>query len=256
MDKKVERIIKLYSRFLDGKIINKKEEAQRFEVNQRTIQRDIDDIRMCFANDMKVNWQITYNRNKKGYELVRDNENQLNSEEIIMLCKVFLQSRVLAKEEMFSVIEKLVQFCIPREEKKKVVSLLAKEKMQYEEMEHETVSQQVLKDLSDAIYRQRVVRIQYTANGKDEPAWHVVQPMGVVFSENHLYLTAYIHTKDEEPRHVEIKQNRQSVIYRLDRIKDYSVLQEHFHVPYKSQYEETDFHRLIAREIAATEEEP
>ncbi len=251
MDKKVERIIKLYSRFLDGKIINKKEEAQRFEVNQRTIQRDIDDIRMCFANDMKVNWQITYNRNKKGYELVRDNENQLNSEEIIMLCKVFLQSRILAKEEMFSVIEKLVQSCVPREEKKKVVSLLAKEKMQYEEMEHETVSQQLVKDLSDAIYRQCVVRICHLSEVEKESVWHTVQPVGVVFSGDYFYLTAYLHAKDEESKHVK---NKQPVIYRLDKVTDYNVLQEHFYVPYKKQYEETDFYELIEREVAITKE--
>lgn len=255
MDKKVERIIKLYSSFLEGKVVKKKEEAERFEVNQRTIQRDIDDIRMCFANDMNINWQIVYERNKHGYVLVRDSEERLNSQEIFMLCEVFLQSKLLVKEEMFSVVDKLVQTCVPREEKKKVISLLAKEKMQYEGLEQEAITQQLIKDLSDAIYTQRVVRIQYPITAGEEPVWQIVQPMGVVFSENHLYLTAYVHMKDEEARHVKTKQDKQSVIYRLDRITDYSVLQEHFHVPYKNQYGETDFHRLIQREIAATEEE-
>lgn len=255
MDKKVERIIKLYSRFLDGRIINKKEEAQRFEVNQRTIQRDIDDIRMCFANDMNVNWQIIYDRNKRGYVLIRDSEEQLNSQEILMLCKVFLQSRILVKEEMFSVIEKLVHTCVPREEKKKVVSLLAKEKMSYEGSEQEVISQQLIKDISDAIYTQRVIRIHYLTNIESEPIWQTVQPLGVVFSGIHFYLTAYVHMKDDEFGYAKAKENKHPVIYRLDRITDYSVLQEHFHVPYKNQYEEMDFHKLIERETAATREE-
>lgn len=255
MDKKVERIIKLYSCFLEGKVIKKKEEAERFEVNQRTIQRDIDDIRMCFANDMNVNWQIIYNRNKNGYVLVRDSEEQLNSQEILMLCKVFLQSRILVKEEMFSVIEKLVQTCVPREEKKKVISLLAKEKMQYEGLEQEVVSQQMMRDISDAIYTQRVVRIQYPVNVKEAPVWEVVQPMGVVFSENYFYLTAYIHTRDVELRFGKLSSDRLPAIYRLDKVADYCVLQEHFRVPYKNQYEEMDFQRLIEKEIAVTREE-
>lgn len=255
MDKKVERIIKLYSSFLEGKVVNKKEEAERFEVNQRTVQRDIDDIRMCFANDLKMNWQIVYDRHKNGYVLLRDGEERLNSQEILMLCEVFLQSKLLVKEEMFSIVDKLVQACVSREEKKKIVSLLAKEKMQYEEPEHGKRLQQMMKDISDAIYTQRVVQIHYLINVETEPVWQVVQPVGIVFSEKHLYLTAYVHIKDEETRYVKEKRHKQSVVYRLDKIIDYSILQEHFHVPYKNQYVETDFHNLIQREIATTEEE-
>ncbi|MBQ4059702.1 MAG: WYL domain-containing protein [Lachnospiraceae bacterium] len=251
MDKKVERIINLYSSFLEGKVVNKKEEAERFEVNQRTIQRDIDDIRMCFANDMKVNWQVVYDRNKNGYVLVREGDTRLNSQEIFMLCEVFLKSRILAKEEMISVVDKLVQTCVSREEKQKVISLLAKEKMQYEGLEQETISQQLIKNFNDAVYTQRVVRIQHLADVGKEPVWQSVQPIGIVFSGKHFYLTAYVHTKEEEKKYVK---DKQSVVYRLDKIMDYRVLQEHFHVPYKNQYEETDFYKLIESEISATGE--
>ena len=39
------RTINMYVRFCEGKTINKTEEAQRFGVDERSIQRDIDDIR-------------------------------------------------------------------------------------------------------------------------------------------------------------------------------------------------------------------
>ena len=42
---KAERILSMYSRLLDGKLLIKAEEAQRFGVYMRTIQRDLDDIR-------------------------------------------------------------------------------------------------------------------------------------------------------------------------------------------------------------------
>lgn len=254
MDKKVERIIKLYSSFLEGKVVSKKEEAERFEVNQRTVQRDIDDIRMCFANDMKVNWQIVYDRYQNGYVLRRDGEEMLNSQEILMVCEVFLQSKLLVKEEMFSIVDKLVQACASREEKKKIVSLLAKEKMKYEEPKHGKQLQQMMKDISDAIYRQRVLQISYMLPSGDEPVWQVLQPLGIVFSGKHLYLTAYEHIKDEDIRYAKEKRDKQSVVCRLDRISDYNVLQEHFHVPYKNQYTETDFYNLIQREVATTGE--
>ena len=39
------RILDMYVRFCEGKVINKAEEARRFNVDERSIQRDIDDIR-------------------------------------------------------------------------------------------------------------------------------------------------------------------------------------------------------------------
>ena len=51
MDKKVERIINLYNRLYEGETLVKADEAARFEVNERSIQRDLEDIRAYFAND-------------------------------------------------------------------------------------------------------------------------------------------------------------------------------------------------------------
>ena len=42
MDKKVERIIHLYNQLVEGEVLNKAKEAEKFVVNERSIQRDID----------------------------------------------------------------------------------------------------------------------------------------------------------------------------------------------------------------------
>ena len=39
------RVLDLYERLCAGKVINKAEESRRFGVDERSIQRDIDDIR-------------------------------------------------------------------------------------------------------------------------------------------------------------------------------------------------------------------
>lgn len=39
------RALDIYVRLCEGKVINKLEEAQKFGVDKRSIQRDIDDIR-------------------------------------------------------------------------------------------------------------------------------------------------------------------------------------------------------------------
>lgn len=65
MDKKIGRIISLYNRLSEGEVINKLDETRRFEVNERTIQRDFDDIRAYLANDFELNQELVYDRTKK-----------------------------------------------------------------------------------------------------------------------------------------------------------------------------------------------
>lgn len=42
---KIERVLGLYSKLMNGSIVNKAAEATNYGVNERSIQRDIDDIR-------------------------------------------------------------------------------------------------------------------------------------------------------------------------------------------------------------------
>ena len=41
---KIERVLGIYTKLLNGNLVRKAEEAQRYGVDQRSIQRDIDDI--------------------------------------------------------------------------------------------------------------------------------------------------------------------------------------------------------------------
>ena len=250
MDKKVERIIKLYSDFLEGKVVNKKVEAERFEVNQRTIQRDIDDIRMYFANDMKINWQVVYKRNKSGYILLRENDDNLSSQEILTLCKVFMKSGLLIREEMFSIIDKLVQYCVPNEEKKKTVALIATEKIHYEEPEHGRKLLETIKNVSDAIYTHKVLQIEYQLEEKNAVKNIMVQPIAMNYYKEHFYLFAYKTENVMRCKANKVTDNDLPAVYRLDNIKEYKILQEHFHVPYRNQFVEVQFQDLLEKESA------
>lgn len=43
---KIERVLGIYTKLINGCLVNKGEEAQNYGVNERSIQRDIDDIRL------------------------------------------------------------------------------------------------------------------------------------------------------------------------------------------------------------------
>lgn len=69
---KICRVLHIYTKLTDGYLINKSEEAQNYGVNERSIQRDIDDIRDYLDIDSKrtgILNTIVYDRQSKGYRL-------------------------------------------------------------------------------------------------------------------------------------------------------------------------------------------
>ncbi len=67
MDKRVERIINIYNRITNGEVISKAAEAAWFGVNERSIQRDLEDIWVYFADNPDLNRELVYDRSKRGY---------------------------------------------------------------------------------------------------------------------------------------------------------------------------------------------
>ena len=65
----IGRVLQIYSKLLDGYIVNKADEAVRYGVNERSIQRDIDHIRNFLDDDSErtgiVN-TIIYDRIEKS----------------------------------------------------------------------------------------------------------------------------------------------------------------------------------------------
>lgn len=76
MDKKAGRIIDLYRRLDEGEVLNKADEAARFEVNERTIQRDLEDIRAYFANAPELNRELIYDRTQRGIRAGSESEEE------------------------------------------------------------------------------------------------------------------------------------------------------------------------------------
>ena len=68
--------------------------------------------------------------------------------------------------------------------------------------------------------------------------------MAILFSEYYFYLTAFI----DDPKvqqDFEVLNDSFPTIYRVDRIKKLTVLDEHFHIPYSSRFEEGEFRKRV-----------
>lgn len=242
MDKKTERIIDIHNRLRDGHIIIKSEEALRFNVNNRTIQRDIDDIRTYYAEKSELDKELIYDRVKKGYVLAERNLSTLSNSEIFSVCKILLESRSMVKSEMFPIIDKLLRNCVPYEEGKKVAALIANEKYHYLEPHHGKKFVDIMWDISSAVYEHRLMRIRYQKLKEPDKVMRLIQPVGIMFSEYYFYLTAYICESEDNP---DIPKRPFPTIYRIDRIAEYQTLEEHFRIPYAERFEEGEFRKRI-----------
>lgn len=242
LDKKVERIISLYSRLAEGEVLNKAKEACRFGVNARSIQRDLEDIRAYLANDTESNRELIYDRVQNGYKLVQDRSMTLTNSEILAVCKILLESRAMVKEEMYPIVDKLLQCCVPYGNYRKVADLIGNEKFHYIEPHHGKKFVDTIWDISSAVYEHKLMRIRYQKLKEPDKRMRMIQPVGIMFSEYYFYLCAYISVSDEKP---DIPKHPFPTTYRIDRIIEYEVLEDYFYVPYAYRFQEGEFRKRI-----------
>ena len=244
---KIQRVLQIYARLADGYVIRKAEEAQRFGVNERSIQRDIDDIRNFLDSDAErtgiVN-SVMYDRQEKGYRLEQLYSLRLKNSEVLALCKILLDSRALTKAEMTEMLDKLITCCVPKSNQKLVRDLIGNEEFHYVEPRHKTKFIEKMWELGRAIRECRYVDIDYYRL-KDKSVVHrKVKPVAILFSEYYFYLTAFIDDKEVQ-KNFDVLHDSFPTIYRIDRIKNMKMLNERFHIPYSSRFEEGEFRKRI-----------
>lgn len=245
-DAKAERVLSIYSRLLQGKVIYKEEESLKYDVAQRTIQRDIADIQ-CFlqnqSNERAEIQTITFDRKTGGYRLETKIKNDLEPEELLSVCKILLESRALVKDEMFPVIYKLLGR-YDEEEQHFVKECIRNELYHYVELNHHKKLLNNIWVLERSIKEKRYLEIRYRKMKDREEVIRKIKPVGVMFSEFYFYLTAYIDDIDKE-KAFQNPDDPFPTIYRIDRLEEVRVLQEHFSVPYRDRFEEGEFRKRI-----------
>ncbi len=244
---KYDRILSLYTMLNSGEIVNKSSVAIEFGVNERTIQRDIDDIRAFFFNNtlgIGHGKTIIFDRAQKGYRIIDTNESLLINSEILAVCKILLESRSLVKEEMLPIIDKLLNRCVPRENKKIVQQLIENEKFHYIEPKHGKKFVNLLWDIGEAIRENRYIEISYERLKDKATVKRKLKPVGIMVSEFYFYLTAFIDEIDKT-EHFDNPDDLFPTIYRIDRIKDITIADEKFFIPYAEKFEEGEFRKRI-----------
>lgn len=244
---KNHRVLDLYVRLCEGKTIVKNLEAERYGVNERSIQRDIDDIRAYLENRKAESGteqrSVVYSRSKKGFVLEGSEEALMTNSEILAVSKILLESRAFTRAEIFPILDKLIAGCVPLKNMKLVTDLIANERFHYVELMHQKPLNNKLWDLGTAVKDGFLVELVYRKAGKTSVK-RVVEPVAIMFSEYYFYLVAFIVDEAaESPNPTQMYDY--PAIYRIDRLQDFRVLPEKFHIPYRERVEEGEFRKRL-----------
>ena len=245
---KVSRVLSLYSQLMEGRIIKKSVAAQKYGVNERSIQRDIEDIRAfcrnCMALGDSMPGDLIYDYIEKGYRLDRRQAPKLSNSEVLALCKILLDSRAFVKTEMADMLHKVIACCVPESNQALITKLVNNETFHYVEPRHRTSFLDTMWQLGEAIQQHRYVTVTYGRIKDRKVVERRLKPLALLFSEYYFYLIAFIDDSHIQKIY-EGARDMTPTIYRLDRIKNLTVEKDVFRIPYNRRFQEGEFRKRV-----------
>ena len=134
---KTFRLLNLYERLNRGETVNKKDFANAFGISEKSVQRDIDDLRVylaeCYENGDDITVEYSYVKN--GYYLVKKDKEFLTNEEILGISKILLESRAYNRDELEGLIDKLLLQATPLA-RMNIKEMILNEKFHYIPLKH------------------------------------------------------------------------------------------------------------------------
>lgn len=242
---KSSRVLELYHMLVSGRVVNKQDMAERYGVDARSIQRDLETIR-AFLSDQVVQQggthTIEYDVREKGYRYVSKDNAQLTGGEMLAVCKILLESRAFSKDDVACLLKRITNMAVSPGEKKTIEKCIANELYNYISPAHPSFNTEFLWAIEQAITNQSVLKITYTRLKNQETVKRKIWPVGILFSEYYFYLMALNPDKRED---FDKTDDPYPTIYRIDRIKDVQVLDEHYSIPSKDRFKEGEYKNRV-----------
>lgn len=245
---KSSRTLDLYARLCEGGCINKRDEARRFGVDERSIQRDIDDIRGFLAeravSDSGEQREILYDRSKRGFIMAGSGDCLMSDSEALAVSKILLESRAFTKKELGRILDKMIAGCVPQANRRPAAELISNEMYHYVELEHGSSVLDKLWELGKIIRQNKLLEISYqkmSAGGGIVK--RIVQPAAIMFSEYYFYLNAFMVEREESGRYK--RKYAYPTVYRIDRVREYREVKGKADAAYADRFEEGEFRKRV-----------
>ena len=140
---------------------------------------------------------------------------------------------------MMPIIDTILDCCVNAAESQQVHSIIANEKFHYIGPKHNKPFINNLWDLGQAISEHNKIKINYNRveNSKEILSSVVINPLGLIFAEYYFYLISYIDGDKEIEKF--------PIAFRIDRIKNFKILDEKFFVSYSNHFEDGQYRKYI-----------
>lgn len=229
------RLLSIYEMLNKGELITKPYLAEQFNVTEKTIQRDIDDLRAYLADTHFAEGEVSiqYDRVRGGYFLVRMEREWLTNEEVLAICKILLESRAFCKEELSPLIFKLLMQVAPND-RKQVEDMIHNEQFCYIPLRHGKKLLSVLWELSKYITKNEIIRFDYCRQDGTQRK-HEVKPVAIMFSEYYFYLIGFMADDSKDF----------PTVFRVDRISELCATNKKFYMPYKDRFDDGEFRKHV-----------
>lgn len=228
---KIHRILKISEKLAAGETVSKSRLAEEFGVTEKSIQRDIEDLRAYYSD--RDYSEIVYSAEKRGYFLDEDRNKYLSDKEILSICKIILESRAFSKKEMEGLLDKMSEN-LSAENRSFVKEIVKNEKHNYVPLKHNKDLLDRIWGISRHIFNREVINIKYKRMDSILKQYDV-KPVSIMFSEYYFYLIAYMcEKKDDYP-----------TIFRIDRIIETVSGKKRFSIPYRDRFEDGEFRKRV-----------
>jgi predicted DNA-binding transcriptional regulator YafY len=227
------RLLNMYERLNKGEMLNKSKLAEEFGVSLKTVQRDIEELRSYIFESHydEIETAIKYSRSKDAYYLARLDREWLTNTEALAVCKILLESRAFNKEEMSSLITKIVMQISPSD-RATAESIIRSEMFNFIPLMHGKNLLDVIWQLSEYIVKQKVIEFGYTRQDMKKSK-RTVKPVSIMFNDFYFYLIAYGFEVDYP------------LVFRIDRMDKIRATGEGFTIPYRDRFSDGEFRKRV-----------
>lgn len=170
-ENKGQRLLGIFDRLSQGERISKEALAREYGVTEKSIQRDIDDIRSYLSGATQGPADIRYDRQEKGYRLVEEESGLLTRKEILAMAKNPSGKPSLCQGRTLHHLDKLIDAC-PQSGRQVVEDLVRNEAFCYVPPRHGRKLLDALWDISLFIKKERNHPPSLPTAGRSRKAAH------------------------------------------------------------------------------------
>ncbi len=222
------RMLALYHQLLTGKKINKQAFCVEQEINERSFDRDIEDVRVFLCEEQPYS-ELIYDRIDKKYYLSHTVGNVLSGEEALFLSNVLLAQKNVRSDELKGMLESLIN--ITDSTRRDVLYKFMESKLKPSRKVRNNAVLKMHWDLERAILNCNQIELQYEIKDQDY-VMRKVNPLELHIEGGYVYLIAYLVDKFYET----------PAYYRLDRIREFKIIKDKFSANIKEVYINKDIH--------------